>query len=286
MFALIVGANKVLVAIMRQEDVFLMKQLIFVSHNSKDKIVVEPIAIKLSEVFGQENVFYDSWSIQPGDGIIDKMNLGLEEMAYFLFFISRNSLSSEMVKLEWQNALLKAAKGKCKFIPIKLDDCFAPAIILQNLYIDFYNYGFDVGVSQLISVLRGESTFIPNQREFKNVLGKVIIVSNNHFDIEIIATHFQEPIARFLILFGNKTSDVKVKVNSDGFFNGGPQNDIRLNDGTICNGFFIGLSRSLAPSFPLRVSIETNKNESLRFFGVMRAISEERFESVVLYKTL
>jgi len=263
-----------------------MKRLIFVSHNSKDKTVVEPIAIKLSEIFGYENVFYDSWSIQPGDGIIDKMNIGLEEMAYFLFFISRNSLSSEMVKLEWQNALIKAAKGKCKFIPIKLDDCFAPAIILQNLYIDFYNYGFDVGVSQLISVLRGENTFAPNQREFKNILGKIIIISNNHFDIEITATHFQEPIARFLILFGNKSSDVKVKVNSDGFFNGGPQNDIKLNDGTICNGFFIGLSRSLAPNFPLRVSIETNENESLRFFGVMRAISEERFESVVLYKSL
>ena len=51
--------------------------MIFLSHNSKDKIIVEPIAIKLREVFGQDNVFYDSWSIQPGDGIIDKMNEGL-----------------------------------------------------------------------------------------------------------------------------------------------------------------------------------------------------------------
>ena len=208
-----------------------MKQLIFVSHNSKDKIVVEPIAIKLSEVFGKENVFYDSWSIQPGDGIIDKMNIGLEEMAYFLFFISRNSLSSEMVKLEWQNALLKATKGKCKFIPIKLDDCFAPAIILQNLYIDFYNYGFDVGISQLISVLRGENTFIPNQREFKNVIGKTTIISNNHFDIEIMATHFQEPIARFLILIGNNLSNIELIVKSEDSYSSNQQNDLRLNNG-------------------------------------------------------
>lgn len=263
-----------------------MKQSIFISHNSKDKSVVEPIAIKLSEIFGHKNIFYDSWSIQPGDGIIDKMNIGLEEMAYFLFFISRNSLSSNMVKLEWQNALFKAAKGKCKFIPIKLDDCSVPSIILQNVFIDFYNYGFDVGISQLISVLKGENAFIPTQKEFKNVVGKITICSNNRLDIEIKATHFQEPIARFLILFKNKSSDVNVNVDSDSFFNGGPQNDLKLNNGMVCNGFFIGLSRALTPNFPLRVSIETNTEEGLMFVGIMRAITEERFELVNLYKNL
>ena len=40
--------------------------MIFLSHNSKDKHIVEPIAIKLRDEFGQDNVFYDSWSIQPG----------------------------------------------------------------------------------------------------------------------------------------------------------------------------------------------------------------------------
>lgn len=41
---------------------------IFLSHNWKDKKVVGPIAEKLAEIIGKENVFYDSWSIQPGDG--------------------------------------------------------------------------------------------------------------------------------------------------------------------------------------------------------------------------
>ena len=40
--------------------------MIFLSHNSKDKGIVEPFANKLAEVFGRDNVFYDSWSIQPG----------------------------------------------------------------------------------------------------------------------------------------------------------------------------------------------------------------------------
>ena len=53
--------------------------MIFISHTNTDKPLVEPIAIKLSSVFGQENVFYDSWSIQPGDGIINEMNEGLSK---------------------------------------------------------------------------------------------------------------------------------------------------------------------------------------------------------------
>lgn len=52
--------------------------MIFLSHNSKDKTIVEPFANRLAEVFGMNNVFYDSWSIQPGDGIIDKMEEGLK----------------------------------------------------------------------------------------------------------------------------------------------------------------------------------------------------------------
>lgn len=56
--------------------------MVFISHNSKDKPIVEPIAIKLATVFGQDKVFYDSWSIQPGDGIIDKMNEGLSNCKF------------------------------------------------------------------------------------------------------------------------------------------------------------------------------------------------------------
>ena len=93
--------------------------MIFLSHNHKDKVLVEQFALRLREIFGQENVFYDSWAIQPGDGIIDKMNAGLEACRLFLFFVSKNSLQSNMVKLEWQSAILKAANGQARLVPIK-----------------------------------------------------------------------------------------------------------------------------------------------------------------------
>ena len=70
--------------------------MIFLSHNYKDKPVIEQVALKLSAIYGQQNVFYDSWSIQPGDGIIDKMEEGLTICKFFFFFVSVNSLQSNM----------------------------------------------------------------------------------------------------------------------------------------------------------------------------------------------
>ena len=58
---------------------------IFISHNSKDKEIIEPIAVGLARIFGKDSVFYDSWSIQPGDGIIEKMNEGLLDCDFFFF---------------------------------------------------------------------------------------------------------------------------------------------------------------------------------------------------------
>lgn len=45
-----------------------------ISHTNGDKPLVGPITLRLAKVFDQDSVFYDSWSIHPGDGIVNKMN--------------------------------------------------------------------------------------------------------------------------------------------------------------------------------------------------------------------
>ena len=122
--------------------------MIFLSHNYKDKDVVGPIAVSLANRYGKENVFYDSWSIKPGDGIINEMNNGLEKCKYFFFFISENSLKSGMVSLEWQVALNKSTKGETKFIPIKVDNSKQPTILIDK-------------ISSIISFISSFSKFIP-----------------------------------------------------------------------------------------------------------------------------
>lgn len=139
--------------------------MIFLSHNYKDKNIVRQIAEILSNTFGEDNVFYDEWSIQPGDSIIGKMSEGLEKCKFFFFFISKNSLSSEMVTLEWQTALRDNNKG-IRFIPVVLDnDVNLPIIITNILHINLCNVGFDVAVRQIIDVINGDNTY---KKELKN----------------------------------------------------------------------------------------------------------------------
>ena len=56
-----------------------MSEKIFISYNHKDQILVDMIARRLEFEFGRNNIFYDAWSMQPGDSIIGKMNEGLSE---------------------------------------------------------------------------------------------------------------------------------------------------------------------------------------------------------------
>lgn len=253
---------------------------VFLSHNCHDKEVVEPIAIRLADIFGKENIFYDSWSIQPGDGIIDKMNEGLSQTTFFFFFVSRNSLQSNMVKLEWQNALYKAAKGNCKFIPIKIDDCVMPELLLQNLYIDFYNYGFEVGLSQMVSVISGKNTFTSTSHNFSNIIAKLRIFDDSHLEIEICALHFQEPISHFLVLFDNDPEQVSLDVKTDGFFASNSGKGMQLNDGNFYNYHFFGVSRAVTPGFPVRFDIKTKDGSKLILRSIMKEIKEGQFEGL------
>ena len=106
--------------------------MIFLSHNCNDKIIVRQIAEILSNAFGTENVFYDEWSIQPGDSIIGKMSEGLEKCKFFFFFNSKHSINSKMVSLEWQTALRNINKG-IRFIPVILDNDVEIPIIISDI---------------------------------------------------------------------------------------------------------------------------------------------------------
>ena len=52
--------------------------MIFISHQHSDKEFIGEIAEMLKNLYGEEKVFYDDWSIKPGENIINEMNTGLE----------------------------------------------------------------------------------------------------------------------------------------------------------------------------------------------------------------
>lgn len=189
--------------------------MIFVSHNHQDKIVVEQFAVRLRDTFGQDNVFYDSWSIQPGDGIIDKMSAALGRCKLFLFFVSKNSLPSKMVELEWQNVIIKATKGQTKIVPVKLDDCMMPPILLQTLYIDLFSQGLEIALRQVVDVASGRNTFAPGAQQFTNLRAFRYLKDGSTF-IEIHAIHFMEPISYFVVLLKNFEDEISFDIDPPG----------------------------------------------------------------------
>lgn len=237
---------------------------IFLSHNHMDKPIVESIAFRLKEIYGEESVFYDSWSIKPGEGIIDKMNEGLEKADFFFFFISRNSIHSDMVKLEWQNALmLKNTDHKLRFIPVRIDECAVPAILSQTLYIDFYSNGFEVGIKQIFDVLSESSTHISEFKEFENLCAYREIIDSNGLceRLTIKAKYFMEPTAQFLVLVNSKKEDFIIATDnciSDGFFmSGNPFQPFNNIESTIF--FPVAVNRAITKENPFIFDIKVKK---------------------------
>lgn len=255
---------------------------IFLSYNHKDKEVVETVALKLETLFGRNNIFFDAWSIQPGEGIIDKMNEGLTNMDYFFFFVSRNSLESNMVKLEWQNAIFKSSNGKCRFVPIKIDDCVMPQILMQNLYIDFYNNGIDVGFAQMIDVINGVNTFRKNNIKFQNTVCYLKAISLYQYELEFAATRFVEPISRYAILFTEKIEEIQFELLTDSINIGGAQNEIRLNNGQFWNGHFFSVTRATTPKCPVRIRLTKKDGKPFGPLIPMHSDSEEGYNQIQL----
>ncbi len=251
--------------------------MIFLSHNSKDKVIVEPFANKLAEVFGRDKVFYDSWSIQPGDGIIDRMESGLTEAKYFFFFVSENSLQSGMVKLEWQNAIMKATNGKVKFIPIRLDKSVMPTLLTQTLYLDVYQNGFDIVLRQMIDVINGVNTYRSTAETYENIKVKVKL-NEKEAEILFYAETYMEPISRYGIILANEEEDITWKCETDPMIIEG-FNNAAVNIGNVAfNALAITVQRATTPEFPVKIRV-TSKTK-LKFVGVMRSYSEEKYKVI------
>ncbi|WP_179504256.1 MULTISPECIES: toll/interleukin-1 receptor domain-containing protein [unclassified Sphingomonas] len=191
-----------------------MAHKIFLSHNHNDKPVVEPVAIKLAQIFGHDQVFYDSWSIQPGDGIIDRMNTGLEAPELVLFFVSKNSLSSGMVKLEWQNALYAASKGKTRIVPVRIDGCEMPPVLRQTLFIDMFENGLESTILYIINITQGQASFTPQHAGFSNLTFSSSADQNGSIEIAIRASHLMESRHNFLFLTKNSLDEIRISTRN------------------------------------------------------------------------
>lgn len=249
--------------------------MIFLSHNSNDKPVAEPIAIRLAQIYGQDRVFYDSWSVQPGDGIIDKMENGLSDCKFFFFFVSANSLNSRMVRMEWQNTIMRAARSDVKLIPVILDSSTVPTLLLQTLYIDLFRNGMEVALRQMVDVINGVNTFRQISAGFSNLDFTVTDRGTDHI-VEINALYYMEPVSSFMIMAKNDSPELNVVSMESGLSHTSTFGDIRLEQ-LSGNGWSIGRDKATVPGFPYRIRITPVRGSVLKLQAVLHQTSESQW---------
>lgn len=132
------------------------KKVVFISHSSKDKPIIRQLASDLKAE--GIDVWLDEQKILVGDSISEKIGQGLAESDFFLIAISENSIDSEWVKRELNNAIVnEIERRKTIILPIKLSNVAMPQLIKDKMYADFtvsYKQGF---LKLIKTITNGES---------------------------------------------------------------------------------------------------------------------------------
>jgi hypothetical protein len=109
---------------------------VFISHSSQDKKFVAKLAVDLT-VRGIP-VWYDSWEMEVGDKLYDRIFTGIDESTILILALSPASINSKWVVKELNAALAKEDRlGRKVIIPIKIAACDVPLAIADRIYADF-----------------------------------------------------------------------------------------------------------------------------------------------------
>lgn len=128
---------------------------VFLSHNARDKDRVRGIAERLREA--GLKVWFDEWSIAPGEDIYLALERGLESSRTLVLFLSSAALGSNWVDLERSAALFRdPTNAQRRFLPVLLEDCKLPDALRRYRYVDLREEN-DAAMAQLVAACRGEA---------------------------------------------------------------------------------------------------------------------------------
>ena len=109
---------------------------LFLSHSSKDKVVVRGIAERLQR--DGLKVWFDEWEIKPGDNIPAKIEAGLEHSRTLVLCMSVSAFGSDWAQLETGTFRFRDPLNKDRrFIPLRLDKEPIKGSLAQFRYIDW-----------------------------------------------------------------------------------------------------------------------------------------------------
>jgi hypothetical protein len=125
---------------------------VFISHRGDDEAEAMRLALELRAA--GHDVWLDSWKIDLGDSIIERINAGLEGASYVVVCYSSLGVTSPWMSREWMSTLARQLQGHgVQLLPVLLTGGQPPAILADLQYADLVR-DWPRGVARLLRAVR------------------------------------------------------------------------------------------------------------------------------------
>lgn len=121
---------------------------VFISYSHSDKTFVDKLAATL--VRNRAHVWVDTWELNVGDSILQRVQDALTEASALLVILSKASVESDWCRKELNAGLMRElSENKVIVLPVLIEDCTIPLFLREKMYADFRT-NFDDGLRKLL----------------------------------------------------------------------------------------------------------------------------------------
>jgi hypothetical protein len=144
---------------------------IFISHTTADKPFVRRLAARLEKLHFQ--VWLDEHDLIAGDSLPKSIAKALEAAKVILVVVSKKSVASKWLRYELNVATDRMIKGKCRVIPVVIDETSLPAEVIGLLYADCRK-GLARGLPSILTALQHEARRAEMEHSFSSRVGRLV----------------------------------------------------------------------------------------------------------------
>jgi hypothetical protein len=124
---------------------------LFLSHSSRDKVIVRRLAEDLS--FLEVDAWLDEWELQTGDSLHDVLAAAMEKAGHIAVVLGDNYADSRWARDELKQALARERRqDQDVILPLIVGAADVPAFLEDKLYLDFRR-NYHEGLSRLAGIV-------------------------------------------------------------------------------------------------------------------------------------
>lgn len=129
---------------------------LFVSYQGVDEAFASRVAAAIEAAGEGLRVFFAPWDIAPGKNIVSEIDSALAKARFVGLVLSPDYLKAAWPTGEASAAIFADPAGRLgRVIPIMESKCQLPPLLRFRRYVDFEGLGFDLGITLIVSVLKG-----------------------------------------------------------------------------------------------------------------------------------